>query len=327
MNRSNQIMAGLLALQAILLVAMSVGGEDRLAVESRKLFADLAPESVSRIEIQGPPGDRQETVTLARAASGWAIADADDYPAKRDSVEDLLDTLAGLRSTTVVVTRDTYHEKLKVAEGDFNRRIRLTVDGEPVELFLGSSPSFKNTHVRRADSDDVYLVSNLALGDVAERPWNWVERAYVDIPEDEVWSIEIENEKGSLRLERDPVSGRWAGLGIDEPLKASAVNDLVRKARSINLEAPVGKTTKPEFGLDDPAAVVRLEVGTSTIAGTPPPSTETRTIRIGAKVEGQSRRYVKADDEPYVVEAAQYAVQPLLEKSRDDLVDREDSED
>ena len=74
------------------------------------------------------------------------------------------------------------------------------------------------------------------------------------------------------------------------------VDDLVRKARSVNMESPVGKTIELEHGLGQPAATVRLVVGTSTIAGTPPPSTETRSFRVGAKVTGQSRYYIKADD-------------------------------
>lgn len=323
MNRGNQILAGLLALQAVLLIGMNIGSDDRMAVKSQQLFGDLDVDQVTRIEIEGPPGEEQESVTLARTGNDWVIATADDYPAKTEEVDELLDTMADLRSTTVVVTRDTYHDKLKVSEDDFNRHVTLTVDGEPVELFIGTSPSFKNTHVRLAGSDDVYLVPDLALGDVAERAWNWVERSYVDIAEDEVWSVDVENEQGRLRLDRDPVSGLWAAVGSDAPLKKSAVDDLVRKARSINLEAPVGKTVKPEHGLEEPEALVRLTVGTSTIAGTPPPTTETRTIRIGAKVEGQSRYYVKADDNPYVVEAEQYAVKPLVEKGIEAL--REDA--
>ena len=323
MNRGNQILAGLLALQAVLLIGMNLGGDERMAVRSQQLFGDLDVDEVTKIEIEGPPGEKQETVTLARTGNDWVIATTDDYPAKTEEVEELLDTIADLRSTTVVVTRDTYHQKLKVADDDFNRRLTLTVDSEPVELFIGTSPSFKNTHVRIAGSDDVYLVPDLALGDVAERAWNWVDRAYVDIAEDEVWSVELENEQGRLRLDRDPVSGLWAAVGVDAPLKASAVNDLVRKARSINLEAPVGKTVEPAHGLDAPQAVVRLTVGTSTIAGAPPPKTETRTIRVGAKVDGQSRYYVKADDNPYVIEAAQYAVKPLIEKAKADLLEGE----
>lgn len=324
MNRGNQILTGLLAAQALVLVGMSLADDDRMVVESKRLFPQLEPDQVSKVEIFGPPGDAQEQIVLARSGNDWVIDTADGYPAKTEKVEELLETLTGLRSTTTVVTSAKYHEKLKVSEDAYNRRVRLTVDGEPTELLLGTSPSFKNTHIRVAGSDEVYLVPELSTGDVAERPWNWVERAYLNLDEDEVWSVEVENAQGTFRLERDPVSDAWAAVGVEGELDDSTVNDLVRKARSINLEAPVGKTVAPEHGLEAPKATVRLVVGTSTVSGSPPPSTESKTIRIGAKVDGQSRYYLQSSDSEYVVQVAEYAVKPLLEKGRDDLLAKDD---
>jgi len=323
-TRGNQILAGLLALQAVLLIGMNLGGDDRMVVEQKQLFADLDPKKVTRIEIQGPPDSGQERIVLERSGNSWSIETADAYPAKSEKVEEFLDTVASLRSTTTVVTSDRYHEKLEVAEDAFKRRVELSVDGEPIEFFVGTSPSFKNTHVRVAGSDDVFLVPELAASDVAERAWNWVERAYVDVSADEVWSVDVLNEKGRFRLERDPATDQWAAVGIEDDLDTSVVDNLVRKARSINLESPVGKTTKPEYGLDDPRATVHLVVGTSTIAGAAPPTTETKTIRVGAKLDDESRYYLKADDSDYVVQVAEYAVKPLIEKGPADLVRSED---
>lgn len=324
MNRGNQILAGVLALQAVILIGMNLGGDDPMVVEQKKLFADLDGDLVTRVEILGPPGEEQESIVLKRSGSKWGIETADGYPAKSEEVKELLETIEDLRSTSLVVTSDRYHEKLKVADDDYNRLVKLTTDGGTIEMYVGTSPSFKNTHVRIGGSDDVFLVPELSTSDVTERAWNWVDRYYLDVPQDEVWSVEIENEKGTIRLERDPVSDDWAAVGVEGELNTSTVDDLVRKARSVKLEAPVGKTVKPEFGLEDPEATVRLVVGTSTIAGAPPKTTETRTLRVGAKVEGKSRYYAKAETNEYVVEVAEYAVTPLLEKGREDLRKKEE---
>ncbi len=326
MNKNNQILLGVLIVQALFLVGMRLTADEDLAVQTTVLFPDLDPDKVTKLSIAGPPGDKQESISLARKGNSWSVATAEGYPAKGSQVDELLANLAKLRATSTVLKSSRYHEKLEVSESKYQRRVELDVDGQPLVFFVGTSPSFKNTHVRLADSDTVYLVPELSSSDVAERPWNWVERSYVEIPENELWALTITNGNGTITLEKDAASGDWAAVGVEGELDDTTIDSLVNKARSMKLEAPVGKEMKSEYGLATPLATVDLVVGTSTISGTPPPTTEKRRIVVGKKVDTETRYYVKSDTSEYVVTAASYAVEPLIEKGPDDLLNTDEEE-
>ncbi|NJK88032.1 MAG: DUF4340 domain-containing protein [Myxococcales bacterium] len=325
MNRNNQFLLGALGLQTVVLVGMSMsGGDQNLRVRSVTVLENFDAEKATKLEIWGPPGEKQESIVLERTGNSWGISSADGFPTKEDAVEDVLEKLEDLRSNNVVLKSGRYHDKLEVSDEKYVRRVKVTAGSESHELFLGTSPAFKTTHLRVAGNDDVYLVQDFAASDLSERSWNWVDRAYVDVPEDELWAVELSNAQGSFRLERDPVSDTWAVLGTTSDVDASKVDEILRKARTINLEAPVGKTVEPSHGLDTPSAMLTMVVGTSTIAGHAPPSTTTKVVRIGSEVGGESRYYVKADDQPYVVEVASWAVKPLVEQTKDDLLPGKD---
>jgi hypothetical protein len=314
------MLLGLLALQAVVLVGMTLSPDERLSVQTRPLFPELEPEKVSRLEIRGPAGDAEEVVVLERTGNDWTLPEADGYPAKSDDVKSFLDKVTALVSRTAVLSSARYHEKLEVSEAKYQRKLTLTADGESTVLYLGTSPSFKNTHVRIEGSDDVWLVNDFGTTDAGTRAWNWTERSYVDTPKNDVWAVEVTNEKGSFKLERDPVSNQWAALGVDGALDSSKVDQLVDRVRSIRLERPVGKNLEPSYGLAPPAGTVRLTVGTSTVAGAPPPSTEVQTVQLGARVEGKNERYVKASTSDYVVVVNDSSVETVLEREASDLV-------
>ncbi|MGF1511754.1 MAG: DUF4340 domain-containing protein [Myxococcota bacterium] len=320
MNRLNQALLGLLGLQVVVLLGLTFAQEDQLSVQSRSLFPELEPEQVNRVEIQGPSGDAEESVRLVRKGTDWVLEDADAYPAKGSEVDSFLDKVADLMSRTTVLNSPRYHEKLEVSADKYERKVALHTGAGTTTFYLGTSPSFKNTHLRIEGEDEVVLVNGFGTSDAGNRAWNWVDRTYVDIPKDQVWAVELTNENGNIKLERDPVSNQWALLGSTEKIKSTEVDTLVNKARSVNLETPVGTTVKPSFGLEEPTAVVKLTVGTSTIAGTLPPTTEVKTLSVGAEIENKNRRYVKSSESEYVVQVADYAVDPLLEKTKDDLL-------
>jgi hypothetical protein len=329
-SKLNQGLIGLLVVQLLVLVGTSFGeGRARLALsEPVEILPGLEPAKVEKLTIYGPSedGEGQEQVTLARAGDGWVIPGADDFPAKGEEVDNLLSTLAELRSRNEVLTGSTYHEKLKVAADAYRRRIELVMGGETTTLFMGTSPSFKSLHVRREGADSVYQVDGVSESDAGARAWSWVDRTYVKYPKDEVWSVTVKNEHGTLQLDRDPTSDTWAALGVEGDLDTTAVEGLVNDARDIGLEAPVGKTEEDAYALGE-AATVTLVTGSSTVAGAPPKETETVTIRVGDEVEGKKRRYVKASTSEYVVEAAAFEVKKLVETKRADLEAEDEDED
>lgn len=327
MSKLNTILVVVLLAQLALITGMRVAGDRDAPVRSLVLFEGLEPEKVTSIEIRGatpkekddPP---QSSVKLVKQGGKWGIADADGYPAESSRVDDFLKQIAALRSHDVVLTQGTYHEKLEVAEDKYAKKVILESEGKPVTLFIGTSPSFKNVHVRLGGQDEVYLVNDLSPSDAGDRAWSWVARDYLKYAQEQVWQVRVDNAKGSFQLEKDPATGDWAALGAAGALAKTTVDDLVRKASNIALESPVGKTELPEHGLSAPLATITLVTGTSTVAGKFPPTTETHTLRIGTKLEKENQYYVKASNSEYVVRVTGWSLQPLVEKGKDDLVEK-----
>lgn len=325
MSKSNRLLIMLLLVQVLLLLGMRLSDTEPTSNQPTKVFADLDPAKVTKLEIKGelkdasdPSSPPQTSVVLTKEGATWGIASADNYPADQTKVEELLDKLSKLKSRGAVLTKAVNHKKVEVAEDKYQRKITLTVNGQDQTFFLGTSPSFKNVHLRRDGSDDVVQVGELTSYEAGARAWDWVDRTYVKFPEKDVYGLRIQNKGGTIQLDRN-AAGEWIAQGVNGPLKKSVIDDLVRKASTINIEDPVGKTEKPEQGLDAPLATVTLMTGTATIAGKMPEEMKTDVIRIGAKVE--KGYYVKASTSPYVVLAAAWAIDPLATKTNKDLLD------
>ena len=332
MSRLNQILLVLFALQLVGFAVSRTTQTESSAQKTVTVFPGLDADEVTAIEIVGAaPSEKddppQNSVKLTKKDGKWGVADADDFPVDKSRVDELLKTLASLRTRNRVLDSSTYHEKLEVAADKFQRKLTVTAKDKTSTVYVGTSPRFKNVHVRLDGEDAVYLVNDFGTTQLGDRAWNWVKREYLAYGADNVWQVTVKNAKGEIQLEKDPVSKEWALLGVSEPLDKGAITDFVRKASNVNLEAPVGKTTDPSFGLDNAAATVTLVTGTSTITGTPPPSTKTTTWKVGAKLDAANQFYVKADKNMYVVKAAGWGIEPLVNKVAADFVKKDDAAD
>lgn len=325
-SKLNRVLGVALIAQVLLLVGVSFAKDEPKMAPPSKVYPDFSADKVTAIEIAGDAatgaatGPAFKSVKLVKNGTTWGVASADGYPVDAAKVTTLLDNVAQLKSSGEVVSKESYYKKLEVADDKYQRKVTLTHDGQPLSFFLGSSPGFKRVHIRKAGDKDVKLVEGLSVWDVGFKAADWVDRAYVKVPESEVWGVTVENAKGRFQLERAP-SGEWAVLGArpDQVVKKTAVDELVRKAGGINLEEPIGKTAKPEYGLDAAQATITLVTGTSTIPGTLPPSTTTRTVRIGAKAPEGNAYYVRASTSDYVVTAPGWAVEALNTKAVGEL--------
>lgn len=324
MSSLNKILSALLVVQVVLVLGMRLGEDEPLKLQTIEVLPGFSADTVTKLEIWSAPktdgGPKQDNVALEKTDGAWTIAGTEGFGADEAKVDELLKALKGLRSRTVVLESSTYHDKLEVSADTYQRKVTVIAGGEARTFYVGTSPSFKNVHVRVEGSDQVLLVNEFGATQLGARAWNWVDKSYHEIPEDQVWAVEVSNAKGRYKLDKDPQTKAWTDLSRTDTLDATTVSEIVRKARSISLEAPVGKTPAPAYGLDAPLATVTLTTGTSTVAGLPPPSTETVTVTVGKKLDAENRYYVKASNQPYIVQVAGAGVDALVDKGAADLV-------
>lgn len=304
MNRTQRILAALLALQVILSVVLL---RPRRISDSagEKLLAGVAADDVTTVIIDGRESG---TVELHKIDGSWTLPAVDDYPASDTRVKDALTKLVAIDTKRLITRTASSQKRLQVSAEEYVRRIEIkTSAGSSYVLLLGSSPSYGATHVRLASKDETYLAGDISSWEFGTTTTSWVDTAYVSVPEEQISSVTIKNALGQVTLNHD-AAGSWAlaDLAGGETQNDEAVKTAVMRASSVTLQAPLGKTKKPEYGLDNPLTVVTIQRKDG----------DPLSLTVGAQDATDRSYVVQASSSPYFVRVAEYAVRPLVENAR-----------
>ena len=300
MNRTQRILAIVLAVQIVLSVVAFRPRAGRAG--GGALFPDLKTADVVAMTLTDGDGN---TVQLRQVNGSWVLPAADDYPAVAGTITAALDKVVALDTRRLVTRTSSSHKRLQVAADSFAVRLELeTASGAKHTLYLGSSPSYGSTHFRAEGSDETYLANDLTTWTFDAQAVSWVDTAYFTVAPDTLRTVTVKNAKGTLTFNRD-AQGNWtlAELPAGEELAQDAANQTLTRATSVTLVEPLGKTRRPEYGLDRPLAVVTLQ----------PKEGEPITLLVGAQDATDQSYVVQASTSPYVVRVSQYSIQELVE--------------
>lgn len=150
----NPVVSLLIALLvAQLVAALFLAGNAMQSASTDDPLLDLSSEEVRRIKIITD----DEQVALARTTDGWVLPALAGFPAKADKVDQLLSRLTALQRPLPVGSSSEAQRRLKVADDNAERRIRLYGDaGELAQLLTGESPGFRRLYARLADEEVIY---------------------------------------------------------------------------------------------------------------------------------------------------------------------------
>lgn len=278
------------------------------------LFPDFAAPDVVGITITDNSGT---TLRLAANDRGWTLPEADNFPARKESVESLLEGIAELETDRLVTRTEPSHRALQVADESFVRRVVFErEDGSTRAFYLGSSPRYGLSHVRLFGEDEVYLTDALLTWDVGTSASAWIDTSYVSVPRAEADRIDLVNAEGSLEFARESADAdgesTWTLVGLeeDEILNEASVNSLLNQALAINMVAPIGRVERAAFEMDSPNAVVTIETGDEKVS-----------VVIGAADSDDANYVVKASTSPYFVHVAKWNLSSLVDYGRDDFLE------
>lgn len=308
MTRLNQILTGILIVQLIVAAFVFLPRTLSGQAEVEALLPGLDVDHVVTLTITSGEG---RSLTLARKDGTWVLASAGDYPTVEGDVQTFLQNIAAVQTNRLVTETSGSHKRLEVAKEDYQRLVELEADdGSTHRLYFGTSPTFGAAHVRLDGENEVYLTSELSAQDAGILATDWVDSSYVSLPPEEVTAFTLQNAQGTFEFARDGEAWSMAGLTGDEVLNENAVQTLLSRATTVRLQQPLGATEAPEYGLDDPGAVVSLETN----------SGETHTLRVGAQ-DAEDNSYVVAwSGSPFYVRVSEFSVRDFVEKTRDDLL-------
>lgn len=309
MNRTNQILATVLVLQVVL-VGVVFWPRQAPAAGEGALFPGLAADQVVAVTLTDLEAGE---LRLARRGEGWALPEVGDYPVRAEAVSTLIDKLAGLQSGRVVAQNRSSYKRLQVADDDYERLVTLELsDGTHHQFYLGSAPSYNAAHLRMYGQDAVYLVSGLSSTDLGIGMTSWIDTTYVRLNADQVVALTLKNQNGVFELTRDE-AGTWTmpGLQAGEELDQTAVGALVSRVSTVRLLKPLGTEVQPEYGLDDPTAVVTAQ--TRDEEG----NTQTHVLTVGARDETDGSYVIGYSGSPYYVRVADYVATEWVNQTRE----------
>jgi hypothetical protein len=306
MKRLNLILGIVLAAQIVLSLvvfwprAAATGG-------GGALFPDLKADDVVALTVTD---DQGASTSLRKAGEAWVVPDADDYPADAARIAPLVDKLARLDTRRLVTRTEASHGRLKVAAGDYVRRIDFETAGARYTVYLGSAPSYSTTHFRLEGQNETYLTDALSAWDVSAAPASWVNATYFTLDKETLTRVTLKNAHGTFVFTKDEQGNwTWTGLKASEQLAASAVTALINNVTSVTLVRPLGKQEDAAYGMAAPLATVTLEAGDKTV-----------TLLVGAQDPADKSYVVKVSESPYYVRVGEYNVKALVEDTRDSFV-------
>jgi hypothetical protein len=301
MNRSIILLGALLGAQLILALLLAGGRGDFGAAATGEPLLSFDPAAVDRIAILGGGQELQ----LQRVEGQWRLPQQDGLPASGTKVQMLLDQLAGLQQRHPVATSAGAAARFKVDAEGFERKLVLNAGDQAVaQLYLGDSPGYRRSYLRREGEEAVYEGA-LAASDAATEAKAWGDPALLHLEAEQIAAVTL----GALALERR--EGQWhlEGLGEGEQLVQEEVETLLRRLANLAYLEAVAGGTEAEEGLDQPA----LRVGLRLKDGV------TREYLFGR--QGEEGDYLlQSSAHPWRFKVANFTVDPLRETDREKLV-------
>jgi hypothetical protein len=302
-KRQNQVLVGLLVVQAILVVVVfwprpaTTGG-------GQPLLTGFQGAAAVGLTIADGSGN---SVELRQVNGVWVLPQAGDYPALATPVDTLLTKLAGLTDRRLITRTAASHKQLQVAADAFLRQVDIELaDGTRYRLYIGSSPGYGTAHVRLDGHDETYM-GELTSGSAEAQLGAWVDLVYLNVTADTVTGLTVQNAQGTLQFTKDE-QGTWAlaGLAAGQTLDPARVQTLLQQVTVVRMLRPLGQDNRPEYSMDSPGAVVTLKTADKEI-----------TLTIGAPDPADSSYVVRSSESPYYVRVAGSSLKDVVGKGAD----------
>jgi hypothetical protein len=270
LTRFNKILLGVLAVQVVLAVLVLVRKDASAPLKDQPLLSGFDAATVTRIQVFA--SGKAKPLELAKRGDGWVIASHHDYPAEISKVTDALAPVAKLAAAEPVATSATRHKQLRVADGEYDRKVIVTAGGQDTTLYIGGSAGLRRTAVRLGSDENVWGVTGLSASTFGAEARDWVARNYYEIPRDQITKLEIERAGMKLELERAPagdaddaaaappdpgwkltIDGKPVTLAADEQLDSFEIDTVISNVALIDAQP-----ADPNRDASKPAATVTV---------------------------------------------------------------------
>ncbi|GGX73304.1 DUF4340 domain-containing protein [Saccharospirillum salsuginis] len=253
-NRFNQGLLVAFVLQ-LLLVAVVQGNvlwnDDGIDTEPLLAFER---EQVTEVRIDDHSGDTERSLTLVRQDDRWWLErNGQRYPASSATVDTVLGPLAEAQLTWPVADSGTAAERFETADDNYQRRLALVTDGgDKQHLYFGTSPGYRQVHVRRGDQADVHSIQLNAV-DLNAKADAWLDRGLLQVDLEPVTEVAL----GERSVQRREDGWRLAD-DADANLDQGAWKDWLRKWSTLTVSGWVDEELETQLADAEPALTVEF---------------------------------------------------------------------
>ena len=247
----------LLAIQLGLLFYTNSGGNRFEPFSPDAPLFEFAPESVSSLVFTD---GSNEKLTLEKTDGKWHIAVQQKPPASETQVTQLLEKLAELKESLAIATSKEAQKRFKVTKDHFEYHfVALQGDTVVADLYLGTSPGFRQVHGRVAGQEKV-LSLPLNGADFVPTLENWIDKELLHVAEDELQGVKM---KG-YSVERSDGSWMLAGMETQTEADDEEIQRLIDKVSALSIQS-IAETTSSENAVpEDPDLEFVLVLGNGT---------------------------------------------------------------
>lgn len=179
---------------------------DEASMEPGLYLPELAAAINDVAQVQITTGGGEEVITLLRGDSGWVVQESYEYPADWSVLRPLLVSLSQAEVVEAKTDNPEYYHRLGVQDVD-NPDAQGTLVAFPGDATLpaviigNAAQGREGQYLRRqGDTQSVLVDQGFRLPINAA---GWLDRSVVDLPQDEVLSVEVSHADGeTIRISR-----------------------------------------------------------------------------------------------------------------------------
>lgn len=218
-------------------------------------------DQISAIAIKTP----EAKIDLKKEGLNWKVEAPVKDRADSVTMSALLTSVELLRSESTIdgdggkgVSKDQLKE---FGLADPATKITLTVNGKPVQLFIGKDTAIENRVYAMIDgSKSVEVISNNLRNEISKKADDFRDRKLSDLSIAQIRKAVFKTAAGEIELEK--TNDHWS---VSRPLKARGddgkIGDTISQALTARVESFVADTSKlGEYGLEQPRGTVTLTV-------------------------------------------------------------------
>jgi hypothetical protein len=241
----------LLAVQLCLAITLKIYETTYQPVEPNAPLISFDLSSLTKIVIEQRNAGSKEIakVILEKSDQQWKLPDYYSFPASSSKIDQLIIALRELKIGLPVSSSKDAAERFKVSPDNFERAVSFyDAHNKLSTLYLGSSPRFREAHVRMDNKDAIYVapIADYLLSSTTK---DWIDQGMARLKPSAITCIDF----GTFKIEKSKDQWKLVTSSKSEPLHDSAVQNLVDTVADLGISSVIGTDKEVAYGKESPA--------------------------------------------------------------------------